>query len=624
MAFSPDGRQIAVGAGDGIASLWLVSDGGLRLVHRLGHKSTVSDVASAPMALAYCSPATMGRHECGTHKTGSPVSAEMKHGKLVFHAEFSPDGKRVVTASYNGTGRVWDARTGQPITPGSGTIGHAIAVREACFSPDGGRVATAGYDGAAACMGRSDRRAPFSAAFSRRSVSPGPVHSRRLARLDGRLGRDRPALERDDHRSLGDHRRARHRRQSGCFRPGRQAVCDRVWQRIGPGLGCDDRPTGHAGNDSPAAEFAAWRFAAMDGCSRPAASMAPPGSGTRRPAWRSARRLVHKDTVVWAAFSPDDLRLATASADGTARIWDVASGQPIGDPLQHKNEVVQVVYSPDGSMLATASMDGTARIWDAVTGSPLFPPIVHETEVSCVAFHPAGRLLLTACSDNSLNERAAQQWEIATGKPVGPPFKHGDGVLWATYSPDGTRVATASEDMTARVWDATTGAPVTRPLRHRHWIGSVEFSPDGRRLATCSDDGTARVWDAATGEALAAPFLHQDQKSVSSATFRADGRAVLTAGQDGTVRCWDLPVDGRSVDALITEAQVRAGRRIDQTGGEVPLSATELAGAWAQLHGDARACWPIPGRSRGRWENGIGARHGDSGPNGKARPPPGI
>ena len=271
------------------------------------------------------------------------------------------------------------------------------------------------------------------------------------------------------------------------------------------------------------------------------------------------------------------------------RIWDVATGNPVGVPLEHKGQVFQIVYSPDGRMLATACQDRTARIWDAATGAALFPPIVHETEVSSVAFHPDGRVLLTACSDNSLAERAAQQWEIATGKPIGPPLKHGDGVLWATYSPDGTRVATASEDMSARIWDTATGAPVTRPLRHRHWIGSVEFSPDGRHLATCSGDGTARVWDVATGEPLSAPFLHQDQKTVSSVKFRGDGRAILTAGQDGTVRCWELSLDDRSVDALITEAQVRAGRRIDQTGGQVPLSATELSTAWAQLRREETA-----------------------------------
>ena len=334
--------------------------------------------------------------------------------------------------------------------------------------------------------------------------------------------------------------------------------------------------------------------------------------------------LVHKDTVVCTAFSPDGLRLATASADGTARIWDVASGRAIGDPLQHKNEVFQVVFSPDGTMLATASMDGTARIWDAMTGSPLFPPIVHETEVSCVAFHPAGRLLLTACSDNSLTERAAQQWEIATGRPVGPPLKHGDGVLWAAYSPDGTRRGHGQRRHDrANLGRGDRGTPITRPLRHRHWIGSVEFSPDGRWLATRSGDGTARVWDAATGEPISAPFLHQDQKSVMSVNFRADGRAILTSGQDGTVRCWDLPLDDRSVDALITEAQVRAGRRIDQTGGEVPLSASELVrrlGTTARRHA-SHGRFPANAGIAGEWHRREARRLWG---NGKAAPRPGI
>jgi tetratricopeptide (TPR) repeat protein len=247
------------------------------------------------------------------------------------------------------------------------------------------------------------------------------------------------------------------------------------------------------------------------------------------------------------------------------------------------------VYSPDGKMLASASKDGTARIWDAATGSLLIPPLTHDTEVSCVSFHPAGRLLLTACSDNSLAERAAQQWDISTGKPVGPPLKHGDGVLWAIYSPDGSRIATASEDMTARIWDAATGSPITRPLPHRHWVNSLEFSADGRTLATCSGDGTARVWEVATGEPISAPFLHRDQTNVVSARFRPDGRAILTAAMDGTAHCWDLPVDDRPVGDLVSEAQVRGGRRIDQTGGQIPLSEVELVTAWAQLHGDTPA-----------------------------------
>ena len=117
----------------------------------------------------------------GTSRRGSPISAELKHGQWVFHAEFSPDGGRVITASHDGTARVWDAQTGQPITPAAGPMGHSIAVREACFSPDGGRVATAGYDGMARVWDAVDRRAALSSALPRRS-SAARAGSHRTAR----------------------------------------------------------------------------------------------------------------------------------------------------------------------------------------------------------------------------------------------------------------------------------------------------------------------------------------------------------------------------------------------------------------------------------------------------------
>ena len=148
MVFSPDGRRVAIGAGDGNASLWRVTDGGLRLTGKIRYKSTVRDVAFSPDGTRLLAASHDGERVWDV-KTGAPVSAEMWHGKWVFHGEFSPDGRRVITASHDGTARVWNARTGQPITAASGPMGHAIAARDACFSPDGGRVVTAGYDGAA-------------------------------------------------------------------------------------------------------------------------------------------------------------------------------------------------------------------------------------------------------------------------------------------------------------------------------------------------------------------------------------------------------------------------------------------------------------------------------------------
>ena len=79
---------------------------------RSAHKATVRDVAFSPDGMRLLAPATTASASVWDAKNGRPVSAEMRHGKWMFHAEFSPDGGRVITASHDGTARVWDARTG--------------------------------------------------------------------------------------------------------------------------------------------------------------------------------------------------------------------------------------------------------------------------------------------------------------------------------------------------------------------------------------------------------------------------------------------------------------------------------------------------------------------------------
>ena len=88
-----------------------------------------------------------------------------------------------------------------------------------------------------------------------------------------------------------------------------------------------------------------------------------------------------KTLVNSAQFSPDGQRVVTASEDNTARLWDAASGKPIGEPMKHEDWVNSAQFSPDGQRVVTASEDKTARLWDAASGKPVGEPMKHEARL---------------------------------------------------------------------------------------------------------------------------------------------------------------------------------------------------------------------------------------------------
>jgi WD40 repeat protein/tetratricopeptide (TPR) repeat protein len=232
------------------------------------------------------------------------------------------------------------------------------------------------------------------------------------------------------------------------------------------------------------------------------------------------------------AYSPDGKTVLTGSRDNTARLWEAATGRPLGTPMAHQGWVQAVAYSSGGKTILTGSLDKTARLWDAATGRPLGTPMAHQNAVRAVAFSSDGKTVLTGSEDTT-----ARLWGAATGWLLGTPMDHQNGVVAVAFSPDGKTVLTGSGDGTARLWDATTGRPLGTPMTHQGAVRAVAFSPDDKTVLTGSLDKTARLWEAATGRPLGTPMAHQGW--VQAVAYSPDGKTVLTGSRDNTARLWE-------------------------------------------------------------------------------------
>jgi WD40 repeat protein len=246
--------------------------------------------------------------------------------------------------------------------------------------------------------------------------------------------------------------------------------------------------------------------------------------------------------------------------------------------LEHRNRLNMAAFSPNGRSVVTASSDGTARVWDAATGAPRTPPLEHQGPVEAASFSPDGRRVVTASADYT-----ARVWDAETGRPLTDPLRHGAGVATVAFSPDSRRVVTGSRQGMARVWDAATGAPVTPPLKHGMGLIRVAFSPDGRHVGTAGGgDYTARLWDAATGESLGPPLRHRGW--AYHLAFSPDGRRLATACQDGTAWVWNVPgPDPRPLEDLVLLAQGLSAKRVDATDGLVDVEPASQRRALEEL-----------------------------------------
>jgi len=234
-----------------------------------------------------------------------------------------------------------------------------------------------------------------------------------------------------------------------------------------------------------------------------------------------------------AALSPDGATIVSASNSPMLWVWDVASGEMVRSVRGHTSwQILSVAYDPGGGRYASVGADRTVMLWDAGSHERL-ATLSEGGQASEAAFRPGTGELAVAHEDQRVRVWGADGVELVLALEA-----PGGAATCVTYSGDGARLVAGSADGTARVWRASTGELVAVLRGHARGVRDAAFSPDGARIVTGSDDDTVRVWSAASGELL--EVLQGPVASVRAVAFTADGAAVVAGSDDGTIRTWTL------------------------------------------------------------------------------------
>jgi WD40 repeat protein/transcriptional regulator with XRE-family HTH domain len=248
----------------------------------------------------------------------------------------------------------------------------------------------------------------------------------------------------------------------------------------------------------------------------------------------------HTDRTFALAFDPHERTLASASLDGSVKLWEVDSGTLLWSSWQTKGTTC-LAFAPDGRLLASGGLDATVRLWDLKVGTPL-EELPHPGPVFALAWSPDGRVLASGSFD-----RTIRLWDGQEGTLRAVLQGHNGIVYGLAFTPDNRQLLSGSDDGTLRLWDVERAQPVRVLQGYAAFLYDLAWGPDGTKLASAGSETVVSIWEVAS--ARRSQVLDGHRVTVYGLAWRPDGSLLASSGWDSTIRLWD-PTTGTCLQIL--------------------------------------------------------------------------